>query len=210
MTVLTLATCFTTLQGICQSFPSVPMSGQRRLSISSSSSGNSSPGLSPLDSASALILEPESETNTPFEFSSDDGEDDVYEPPFEIRKASAPPLTPFVVFMYLLAPYLKLGAMFLSNADLSLKYGIPALLFFAALSAFARQIWYMLARYFRRADMEEVILDAFARGRDNERRREVLRGAVRSGTGALRILLATTYLRGQSFITWSRSPLVPS
>lgn len=176
------------------------MSSSRRLSTSSSSSGNSSPKLFALDSTSALILVPDSNDNNapPFDFSSDEDPEDegAFEPQIEMRRASVPPLPPSVVFLYLLSPYLKLGAMFLPHVDLPLKYGLPPLLFFAVLSAFSRQIWYMLARYIRRVDTEDVILDSFARGRGKERRREVLRIIIRGGTGIMRVLLATIYLRG--------------
>lgn len=151
--------------------------------------------LTGLDSSSALILVHDSEdSNIPFDFSSDD-EDDDHSPQFEVRRASVTPLGPPVVFLYLLSPYLKLGALFLPHTSLPLKYGLPSLFAFAGLSAFARQIWYMLAQYMRAADLEDVILDAFARGRGKERHRSILRSTVRVGTGALRVLLATTYLR---------------
>jgi hypothetical protein len=173
----------------------------RRSTSSASSSGSSrssSPILSTLDSSAALILVHESEgSDTPFDFSTDDeNEDEDHSPQFDIRRALIPPLGPVVVFLYLLAPYLKLGAMFLPHIALSVQYGIPPLLVFAVLAAFARQIMYMLARYMRTADLEDVILDAFARGRGKERRRSILRNMTRGGTGSLRILLAAVYLRG--------------
>jgi hypothetical protein len=43
-----------------------------------------------------------------------------------------------------------------------------------------------------------VILDVFARGRNKESWRDVLRLITRLGTGALRLLIASIYLRGQS------------
>jgi len=79
--------------------------------------------------------------------------------------------------------------------DLPLKYSIPVIIFFAMLSAFSRQIWYMLARYFRATDMDAVILDVFARGRHKESLRDILWGITRLGTGALRLLIASIYLR---------------
>lgn len=180
--------------------PPLAMPSPRRLSTSSvSSSGSSrssSPVLSGLDSSSALILVHDQEDdNSPFDFDSDDDDEDN-SPQFDVRRASNPPLDPSLVFLYLLVPYLKLGAMFLPHTELPLKYSLPPLLVFAGLSAFSRQIWYMLARYLRTADLEDVILDSFARGRGKERRRSILRGIVRSGTGGLRVLLATVYLRG--------------
>jgi hypothetical protein len=166
---------------------------------SEGSSRGSSPVLTGLDSSSALILVHDSDdSNTPFDFTSDDEDDDDNSPRFEVRRASIPPLGPSVVFLYLLSPYLKLGAFFLPHTMLPLKHGLPSFLLFAGLSAFARHIWYKLARYMRTADLEDVILDAFARGRGKERPRSILRSTVRAGTGALRVLLATIYLRRES------------
>lgn len=173
------------------------MSSSRRVSVSSESSGRSSPVLSGLDSTSALILvhtEDDEDSNNPFDFSDD--EDDALDSTFEIGRPYIQPLTPSVVFLYLLSPYLKLGAMLLPNTDLPLKFSLPPLFLFAVLSAFARQIWYMLARYLRKADLEDIFLDVLARGRGKERRREVLRGMVRGSIGVLRVMLAVIYLRG--------------
>ena len=163
---------------------------------SSDSSRSSSPLLSALDSSATLILVHDPEDNTPFEFDTDD-EDDDHSPQLDVRRVSVHPLGPIPVFLYLLAPYLKLGAMFLPQTELPLKHALPPLLIFAGLSAFSRQLWYMLARYMRTLDFEDVMLDAFARGRGKERRRTILRSAFRAGTGCLRILLATVYLRGK-------------
>lgn len=168
----------------------------RRLSTASSS-GESTPILANFNSSTSLILvHDDEEPSSPFDFPEDD-EDVPESPDFEIRRPFSPPMAPSLVFLYLLSPYLKLGALFLPNTQLPLKYGIPPLLVFAVLSAFARQIWYMLARYMRKADLEDIILDAFARGRGKERQRGWLRAVVRGGTGTLRVLLAFIYLRGK-------------
>jgi hypothetical protein len=173
---------------------------ERRLSTSSSDSGASytTPFLSNIDSSTALVLVPDDEDSIRFDFTSDDDDEDFVDDEFPAYQTSPsiPPLPPSAVFIYLLSPYLKLGALLLPNADNPLKYGITALAFFAILSAFVRQIWYMMGRYLKKVDMEEVILDAFARGRGRESRREVLRAVVRSGTAFLRISLAAVYLRG--------------
>ncbi|RDB18097.1 hypothetical protein Hypma_000972 [Hypsizygus marmoreus] len=191
--------------------PPLAMPSPRRLSNSSGSSSgssrSSSPILSALDSSAALILvHDDPEDNTPFDFDSDN-EDDDHSPQFDVRRASVPPLGPSLVFLYLLSPYLKLGAMFLPHTELPLKCGIPSLLAFAILAAFARQIWYMLARYMRATDLEDIFLDAFARGRGKERRRSVLRNIVRGCTGGLRVLLATIYLRESVHVLL---PLLPN
>jgi hypothetical protein len=173
----------------------------RRLSTASSS-GESSPILSNFNSSTSLILvHDDEEPSSPFAFDFPEDDEDVPESPeFEIRRPFCPPMAPSLVFLYLLSPYLKLGALFLPNTQLPLKYGIPPLFIFAVLAAFSRQIWYMLARYMRKADLEDIILDAFARGRGRERQRAWLRAIVRGGTGSLRVLLAVIYLRGKSVV----------
>jgi hypothetical protein len=173
----------------------------RRTSISSDDSNLSSPRLSTLDSSTALILVPDDEDSIRFDFTSEDEDDtDPFRDASPIYKTSKiiPPLSPSAIFLYLLSPYLKLGTMFLPDLDLPVKYAIPVLFFFAILSAFARQIWYLMARYLRKADIEDVILETFARGRAKERRREVLRLSIRCMTTAMRVMLATIYMRGKS------------
>ncbi|KAF7298987.1 hypothetical protein MIND_00846900 [Mycena indigotica] len=171
------------------------MDPPRRLSTSSSGEEEDSPTMSNFNSSTSLILVHESdEPSSPFDFPDD--EDEVPESPdYEIRRSWSPAMSPSLVFLYLLSPYLKLGAMLLPNTQLPLKFGIPPLVIFAVLTAFARQIWYMLARYMRKADLEDIVLDAFARGRGKERRRAWLRALVRAGTGMLRVILAGIYLR---------------
>ncbi|KAG5353891.1 hypothetical protein C0989_000134 [Termitomyces sp. Mn162] len=173
----------------------------RRTSTSSvSSSGSSrvsSPSLTPLDSSAALILVHDEETQSPFHLDSDDdNEDEDSVPQFDVHRTSTPPLSPSLVFLYLLVPYLKLGAMFLPHTETPLNYGLPSLFVFALLAAFARQLLYMLSRYTRSAELEDVVLDLLARGRGKERRRSTIRIIARAGIGGLRALLATVYLRG--------------
>ena len=181
------------------------MPSSRRSSTSNSDqsfkSGRSA--ISANDSSAALVLihEPE-DSEHPFEFSD---EDEDYEP-LDIHHRSAssvPALSPSTVFVYLLAPYLSLGALLLPGTVVQLKYGLGALVLFAVLSAFVRQIWYMLARYMRNLSMEAVIVDSLARGRGKETRRSVLRGIIRLGTGFLRVVLAALYLRGACILSLS-------
>lgn len=169
-------------------------------SSSSFSDGRRSPEHD-FDSESALILVGEHDQNddvdaTPFEFSSDDEdrEDEQFEQP---GNSSIAPLSTTAVFLYLLSPLLKLGALLsvYDVARLPLKVALTGLVFFAALCAFSRQIWYMLSRYVRRTDMEEVLLETFAKGRGRERRRYFIRMFVRFGTALLRVLLVAVYLR---------------
>ncbi|KAF8813739.1 hypothetical protein BYT27DRAFT_7180497 [Phlegmacium glaucopus] len=183
------------------------------ISVGSSDSDDDSPDLSALDSSAALILLPDSEeSNIPFDFTDDEDNDrdefsNFVSPVFDMRISTVfPPLRPSLVFLYLLAPYLKLGALNLPNSRLPLKYSLLALFTSALASVFSRQIWYMLARYLRNANLTEVVLDTFARGRGKEQRRMVLRGSVRAGTGILLILVAVTYLR---YALYLLQPLLP-
>ena len=177
-------------------------SASRRSSTSSLDSFYSGRSRSPSLTAqetSALILLPDSEGSigSPFDFSD---EDDDYEPLEALSRSASSihPLSPSTIFLYLLSPYLSLGALLLPSSSTPLKYGLGALVLFAALSAFVRHIWYMLARYMRTTSMEDVIVDAFARGRGYEKRRKALRSMIWFDTGLLRVLLATMYLRGES------------
>lgn len=166
-------------------------------------SGRQSP-LGGFDSSAALILVSDAEdtpNNTSFGFSSDDDDADDLDLDQSdlqldrLRGSAVPPLSSVSVFLYLLAPYLKLGALLVPEAGVLGKTGVLSIVVFAVLSAFTRQIWYMLARYVRRADLEEIVLETFARGRGKERRRSVLRQFVRFFVGALRVSTAALYLR---------------
>ena len=175
------------------------------------------------DSSAALILvtdndDFDTELSASFDLnSSDDSDEDEQDSHFDrLRSSSIPPLTSSSVFLYLLAPLLKLGAILAVEVDqtddngdgiltaLPLQWAIPALCIFAVLCAFTRQIWYMLAKYVRRADMEEILLQAFARKRGNssEKRRRRIRSVVRFCVGGFRVLLGVVYLRGESTSFW--------
>ncbi|THV03057.1 hypothetical protein K435DRAFT_310543 [Dendrothele bispora CBS 962.96] len=178
-----------------------------------SESGRSSPNLAGLDSTSALILVNESDEEAPLNFTSREQDDLDYSPDIDdfdsipvLTSPNLQPLSSTSVFLYLLSPYLKLGATLLPNVDLPLKFGLPALFLFAVLSAFARQIWYMLSRYMRKPELEDIVADAFGRGRGKERRRRILRSLVRAGTGVLRMSLATIYLREAAHLLPSLLP----
>lgn len=171
------------------------------------SDGEDSP-LSALDSSTALILvhDDEDEEDSHFLFTDDEDEreggrededdDELVSPMFELRRSAVfPPLPPSLVFLYLLMPYLRLGALSMPYTQLPLKYGLPALFLSALAAAFTRQIWYMLARYVRKAKMSDVLLDTFARGRDKERQRVVIRGVIMSVMSILGIFMSIIYLR---------------
>ena len=195
------------------STPSAPENPSPRPSIDSLDSG-----IHEFDSSSALILVPEhsehddidGEDPAVFDFinSSDeddspDGEsqDNLFDRSSGGPQSSAPSLSSLSVFLYLLSPLLKLGALLSpSVGEQGLRVSLPTLFLFATLCALTRQIWYMLARYVRRADMEEIVLQAFARGagrgREGERKRRWIRRLVHLNTGVLRVLLIALYLRG--------------
>ncbi|KIY63123.1 hypothetical protein CYLTODRAFT_360463 [Cylindrobasidium torrendii FP15055 ss-10] len=181
------------------------MSPSPRTSISSSA--RSSPVLTALDSSSHLILvhDDNSDTGSPLDFSLDDPDDD--EQVFDASGNGAAPLSPPLVLLYLLAPLLKLGAVLLPHTRLPLKIGLPAFFLFAVLAAFTRRILYMLSRYLRKGELEDVVLEVFAKGRGKEKTRAFLRTIVRGGTGALRIIVSAMYLRNAVEIL---APLFPS
>ena len=192
-----------------------------------------SPSLSTYDSSAALILvhddSDQEDDDSPFPFTDSDTEeqrsdqrrvefpspdadfdDDIPSPQFPLRPNSLtlPPLSPSLVFLHLLTPYLRLGALNLPYARLSLKYGLPALLLSAMAAAFVRQVWYLLARYLRKASLTEVVTDTFARShgsahgrreRAKERRRVVIRVILRTLVGVLGVLMAIIYLRRMFF-----------
>ncbi|KAJ3937572.1 MAG: hypothetical protein NXY57DRAFT_980726 [Lentinula lateritia] len=179
-----------------------------------SESGRSSPVLASINSSSALILVHDDEEEDPdvnYAQDLEDVEDDGDSPYLGITRPYVQPLSPTTVLLYLLAPYLKLGAILLPNADLPLRLSIPLLLAFAVLAVFARQIWYMLSRYLRKGPGEEdILVDAFSLSRGSRITRQRIRAVVRSGiravTGIFRLFLATTYLREASFALFSLLP----
>ncbi|XP_006462794.1 hypothetical protein AGABI2DRAFT_119635 [Agaricus bisporus var. bisporus H97] len=133
---------------------------------------------------------------------SDDNDDldDSLSPLYHINgKLSIPPLSPFTIFVYLLSPYLKLGALLLPYYQLPLKYGLSSILVCALLALVARHLLYLIARYLRKADLEDVFSDTFVsakkRGSRIERRRELFRMSVKVGTATLRIFLTVVYLQ---------------
>lgn len=177
---------------------------QRRLSTDSVASDDTppSPEHSALDSSAALILvhdDEEEGLEEQFDMSDDEGgDDDIVSPVYEVKRTSIPPLPPLSVFVYLLSPYFKLGALsILSSAEsIPVKYSLPALFSFTILSAFSRQLWYLLARYMRKPDVMELVCDTFAKSRGKERQRRVIRKSVKLSTALVNSLLAIAYIHG--------------
>ena len=168
------------------------MSSSRRSSTSSTGGP-----VSPRPPPELVLVNEVDSPNEELDFSSDDEMSDDFSARLDRLNASAiPPLSSTLVLLYLSVPYLKSGPMFLAFSDAPLSHTIPTLLVCALFAALTRQLWYLLARYLRKTDTEDVILEIFARGVGKERTRFLLRTIVRVGTSALRILLASVYLRG--------------
>ncbi|KAG1745876.1 uncharacterized protein EDB91DRAFT_1119205 [Suillus paluster] len=154
-----------------------------------------SASISVLDSSSALVLLSNQDDQDSFDFSSDE-EQEEHDPQLEIVKLVIPPLPATTVFLYLLAPYLRLGAILVPTGIFPLKFGLLHLFVAAALSLFSRNLWFLLARYLRKSTAEEIFLEIVAKGisRAKRRRRERIRRLLLCVTGLFRILLASMYL----------------
>jgi hypothetical protein len=172
------------------------MSSSRR-SSTSSIAGVTSPLIDPHPSPELVLVNEVDSPNDELHFSSDDEHPDGFSArPDRLTTPSIPPLSPVVILLYLSVFHLKLGPMFLSISDTPLSQTLPALFGCAIFAASARQMWYLLARYLRKVDTEDVILDVFARSPG--RRTRLLRTIVRFGTSTMRVLLASVSLRGSS------------
>ncbi|KAI0300312.1 hypothetical protein BC826DRAFT_905657 [Russula brevipes] len=170
------------------------MSESRR-SSTSSMAGPSSPLINPQSSPELVLVNDADSPNEELDFSSEDELSDEFSAqPDRLNASAIPPLSPTHILLYLTVPYLKLGPMFLPTSDTPLSHSIPTLLVCAAFAAFTRDLWFLLARYLGKMDMEDVILDVFARGSDRARTRFLLRSIVRVGTLTMRILLAAVSL----------------
>ena len=145
-----------------------------------------------------LVPDDEDDIDTPFYLSDGDEEEAEYDAAqLDWLASSATPLSTILVSLYLVSPFLGLGAMFIPDANAPRPWMIAAVCVFIVLSTFARYVWYLLARYLRKIYLEDIVADAFAKGRTKERLRAKLRVAVRVGDWVLKVLLATLFLRGQ-------------
>ncbi|KAI5121070.1 hypothetical protein M0805_008584 [Coniferiporia weirii] len=181
------------------------MSDPSRLSSDSASSRSSHSRPSRLPSfgsrsTSALILvHDREEGDDPCAFEDDE---DIDSPSEE----SSPPevvLSPSLVFGYFLSPCLKLGAMLILSSQAPLKVSLPALLVFFFLSAFSRQIWFLLARYTRKSDVGDIVAEAVVGGHGKGGRKSFVKSVSRFGSATARMLLATVYMKGaKSSLEW--------
>lgn len=145
-----------------------------------------------------LVPDDEDDIDTPFYFSDGDDEDTEFDAAqLDWLASSATPLLTPLVYLYLLSPFLGLGAMFIPDGNMPCHWVISAICAFVLLSTFARYIWYLLTRYLRKIYLEDIVADAFGKGRAKEKLRNKLRVAVRVGEWVTKILLAAFFLRGQ-------------
>ena len=167
---------------------------------SSSSDSPTSPrspvGLSE-GAAATLVLLPDTEPQNPYDLDSDDDIDDERDPQLEIQRLTIPPLPPSIVFLYLLSPYLKLGALYIADGTASLWSGLVALVLATSLSAFCRHLWFMLGRYLRQVTLDDILIETFVRGRARGSKHSTSRSIISGVVVLFRILLAAIYLRGQ-------------
>ena len=151
-----------------------------------------------------LVPDDEDDIDTPFYFSDSDEEEGEYDAAqLDWLASSATPLPTVLVYLYLVSPFLGLGAMFIPDGNASRHWMIAAVCIFIVLSTFARYIWYLLSRYLRKIYLEDIIADTFAKGRTKEHLRARLRTVVRVGDWVLKVLLAALFLRGQCTTTKS-------
>ena len=131
----------------------------------------------------------------------EDDDDDATDRQPIINHLPIPPLAPFVVFLYLLSPYLRLGAIYATDVrGISPRYCLTALIVAAALSALCRQIWFLLGRYLRKPSTEDILIYAFARRHRRILKHGLARYTFTTVSALFRILLAAMYLRGQSYL----------
>ena len=145
-----------------------------------------------------LVPDDEDDIDAPFYFSDGDEEEAEYDAvQLDWLASSATPLPTLLVYLYLVSPFLGLGAMFIPDGNASRHWMIAAVCVFIVLSTFARYVWYLLSRYLRKIHLEDIVADTFAKGRTKEHLRARLRTVVRVGDWILKVLLAALFLRGQ-------------
>jgi len=184
------------------------MTASPRSSVDSSSSDSDSDSDSPTSpqspvslpegAAATLVLLPDTEAQNPYDLDSDDDIGDERDPQLEIQRLSIPPLPASFVFLYLLSPYLKLGALYISDGTASLWHGLITLILAASLSAFCRHLWFMLGRYLRKVTLDDILIEAFVRGRGRGCKHSLSRSIISGVIALFRILLAAFYMRGKS------------
>ncbi|KAI5896873.1 uncharacterized protein SCHCODRAFT_02570023 [Schizophyllum commune H4-8] len=170
---------------------------------SSSSSPPASPGFEPSDSTAALILvhDDEEERDTGFDFAYDSSGEDDEEDDDGVPQGQ-PAVSPFMTFVYLLSPGLKLGALLLpATAGTTLSRRVTSVVACAALSMIARHVWYMLTRYYwkgAKGDIGRLIIHAFTSTRGStlaRRRYRRIESVLRICRWTVGVLMAGVYVR---------------
>ncbi|KAI6137857.1 hypothetical protein EDD17DRAFT_1714402 [Pisolithus thermaeus] len=179
-----------------------PVAPERQRSSLGSPDSPTSPqsqgGLSGPGSSSALVLLPDTEPQDPYDLGSDDDEsDDERDSQLEIQRLPIPHLDSALVFLYLLSPYLRLGALYITDGTepISLWHGLLTLIFASSLSAFCRHLWFMLSRYLRKFTLEDILIEAFVRGRGQGRRHSFARTSIVCAIALFRVLLVAMYFQ---------------
>jgi hypothetical protein len=112
-------------------------------------------------SSNAPLIPDVNAEDAAFNILNDEEDERLLDSPHHPPQQSSPVLPSSTVFLYFLAPHLKLGAIVLSNDDLLLEISIPSIALFAALSSFSRHILYLLSRYLRTTELGEDISSSF-------------------------------------------------
>ena len=89
----------------------------------------------------------------------DEDEDQLYDHSRSPSRSSLPALSTSAVFVFLMAPCLKLGAISLANnnSNFPFQFGIASVVVFGLLSLFSRQLLYLLSRYLRKGELGEIV-----------------------------------------------------
>ncbi|KAL1722819.1 hypothetical protein EV715DRAFT_286867 [Schizophyllum commune] len=169
---------------------------------SGGSSPPASPGFDPSDSTAALILvHDEEERDTGFDFAYDSSGEDEDEDDDGVPQGQ-PAVSPFMTFVYLLSPGLKLGALLLpATAGTTLSRRVTSVVACAALSMIARHVWYMLTRYYwkgAKGDIGRLIIHAFSSTRGStlaRRRYRRIESVLRICRWIVGVLMAGVYVR---------------
>lgn len=183
------------------STPYSPLDSDSTLSSPGENPQNGVPSLGQ-HSTSALILvhDPDLEENI-HGLSEDDYDEDLDDGGLTNSTAMDLSLSPSVIFGYFLSPCLKLGAMLVLSSQAPLKVSLPAVLVFSVLSAFSRQIWFLLARYTRKSEVGDMLTEAFFSRHGHDRSKRFVKAGSWFLSNVQRLLLSTVYMKGIPFHT---------
>jgi hypothetical protein len=153
-----------------------------------------------------LVPDDEDDIDAPFYFSDGDEEEAEYDTAqLDWLASSATPLSTALVHLYLVSPFLGLGGMFIPDGNKSHPWMIASVCVFTVLSTFARYVWYLLTRYLRKIHLEDIVADAFAKGRTKERLRARLRTTVRVGEWVMKSAVSDPFFERSAHHTTESS-----